>query len=150
MGAIQQAFNQALGYAAIAAGPAVAKQKEISAAERQRQMAVTAKQGIYEKKKEAAEVVAKNVSSERKGQLSADLAAAATELYNINPTPEVLETKLKHEKLASRYSKMAEAKTKEAAETTAARKQQIQEQKDIMKQFMSNIPQSYPIKEVIK
>lgn len=184
MGAIQQAFNQALGYAAIAAGPVVAKQKdiveegirhqerlaaeenrqkkELAAKEKRHQEAIEAKerkhqedisvaQEFYEKKKEASEAIPKNLALESKASITKDLAKAATKLYELNPTAETLAAKLEHEKMAEFYSQKAEKKAaKKAADTMSDKKSQKQEQKDIIAQFMSNIPQSYPIKEVIK
>lgn len=149
MGAIQQAFNQSLAISALAAHPTAQRKKEIATAKKG---AKTASE-LFEAKASTG-----TASSEELDVVSEGAEAAYKKLYELDPTEKNLEnyTVYRENLEEMRNSSIGDPqratyeKAFRAATGTQARQDLTREQRNIISQFMSNIPESYPIKEVIK
>lgn len=149
MGAIQQAFNQSLAIGALAAHPTAQYKQQLKSA---RKEAKTASEQFYKVASTG------EASSEELDIVSEQAEAKAKKLYELEPTEQnlgeyaVYRENLEEMKDSStgKPQKTAYEKASKAAAETQARQSLTKEQNEIMARFMSNIPQSYPIKEVIK
>ena len=162
MGAIQQAFNQALAISAMASGPEAMRQKHIHTAEKTATQAEN--QAIDTEYKRfnkdpisgtALDVLGdKDLLNPEEPQLLIDrYADTAKTAYEINPTAanrDRYSVAMEWVKTAKQLTTPGEDAAQKAASQMTNTKAQKKEQNEIMAQFMSNIPQSYPIKEVIK
>ena len=149
MGAIQQAFNQSLAIGALAAHPTAKYKKEVA----------TAKKGAKIASEQFEKIASTGeASGEELDIVSEGAEAAYKKLYELEPSEKNLENyAVYRENLEEmRNSSIGDPqratyeKAFRAATGTQARQDLTREQRNIMAQFMSNISQSYPIKEVIK
>lgn len=149
MGAIQQAFNQSLAIGALAAHPTAQHKKEV----------VSAKKGAKIAGEQFDKIASTGkASGEELDVVSESAESAYKKLYELEPSEKNLkEYSVYKENLEEMRNpstgdpqRVAYEKAFKAATGTQARQDLTREQRNIMTQYMSNIPKSYPIKEVIK
>lgn len=135
MGAIQQAFNQALGVAALATAPALADIKHKKQAVAQHEAQVAGAKEVLSQKQEAYQKVGTNISPQEKLAREEDLASAASRVYELEPTEANLRSKMAQEEKAfkqktaiSRHDKMMADAAKKSAERLATTRDQYKDQ----------------------
>ena len=119
MGAIQQAFNQALSIGAIAAGPQIQKEREIRTARRAAHLASASRVELAEQNNPPVETAVLDEAFEREKK-------AHEAYYQVNPTTKQLEYPGVLRGEAEEYA--AEEAAKKAATAMAQQQQQYKDQ----------------------